>query len=272
LGSLLITAGDTSAALSYCEDGLAIAHEAADSSLVCGFLGYMCIIRFRQGDHVSAEAFADEALASAYASQDDLLIDKALQDRASISIGSPDEVRADFAECLSIFRKARDYRGIIRCLHNLGYVELKGGNLEAARSNLEESLSMAKEFHDNYAAASCLSNLTRVAFFQQDFATAQQYVVDSLIAARRANLRGLLPQNVLFAALCASANGDQERAATLHGGADSLIAGIGESFEIGLREPDHARLRHQMGNGAFEIAYGAGLIMTDKEVFDLALG
>jgi len=272
LSSLLITAGDTSGALTCCEDGLALARKLADTPLESGFLGYMCIIRFRQGDHVTAVALADQAVDLARASGDDLTIAKAMQDRASISAEPGDEVRADFAECLAIFRKERAYGNIIRCLHNLGYVELKGGNLEEARVNLEEALSMAKEFHDNYAASSCLSNLTRVALLQQDVVTAEGYVIDSLVAARRANLRGLLPHNVLFAALCASANGDHERGATLHGAADALIAGIDETFEIELREPDHARLRQVMGDDIFEIAYGFGRLMTEKEALDLALG
>jgi hypothetical protein len=81
----------------------------------------------------------------------------------------------------------------------------------------------------------------------------------------------LLPHNVLLAAQCASADGGRERAATLHGAADSLIEGIDETFEIGLREPDDAQLHQLMGADAFEIAYRSGLTMTDKEILDLAV-
>jgi hypothetical protein len=110
----------------------------------------------------------------------------------------------------------------MRSLHNLGYVELKYGNLDAARANFEDSLSMAREFRDNYVAANCLNNLSMVALLQHDTPTALRHVIDSLVAARRINLRGLLPHNVLLLALCASANGDHEIAVTLHGAADAL--------------------------------------------------
>jgi hypothetical protein len=57
----------------------------------------------------------------------------------------------------------------------------------------------------------------------------------------------------------------------LHGAADALIAGIDETFEIELGEPDHARLRQLMGDDPFEISYQSGGLMTDMEIVDLAL-
>ncbi len=70
-------------------------------------------------------------------------------------------------------------------------------------------------------------------------------------------------------ALTATHLGDLKRAATLHGAFDARQFPV-EALEIGLRDADHVRLRAELGDGAFEIAYQAGRALPLDDAFALA--
>ena len=79
--------------------------------------------------------------------------------------------------------------------------------------------------------------------------------------------------SLLGLAFCASFNGDDHRAAVLHGAADASLETVGEAHEqVGteFRAHDHRRLRDAMGDAEFEVAYTSGRTLSQRDA--VALG
>jgi hypothetical protein len=80
---------------------------------------------------------------------------------------------------------------------------------------------------------------------------------------------------ILGSGLCASATGDDHRAAVLHGAANHLLSCLGESLEAleaDLCERDQSKLRRTMGTNAFESALRSGADLETEDAIALALG
>jgi predicted ATPase/DNA-binding SARP family transcriptional activator len=272
LGTLLFQRGDSTEALTIFEEGLALARTNHDVRVTAHLLCGICFVHFRQGDYSHAEELADEAVGLARTDGDDALVALTLGWRATIRAERPAEAIADLDAALTFFRKTGDRGHTLHVLNNLGTFELQDGNLPTARAHLEEARGIAAELQDNDALITILQNLGVVTLLERDTTSALRYASESLTLARRVNQRGWLPYIVLVFALCASAAVEHERAATLHGAADTLMDGLDESFEPlerALRAADHAHLRQAMGDEAFDVAYRSGLTMAPKDIVEL---
>lgn len=274
LGLLSVHRGDSTLAAGYVEDALSIARSVEDVVLTAELLHLIAFVRFSQGDYTAARALSREAVNVARASGSGPVIALTLMTRASPDDRPVDEIQADFADALAYFRQAGDSGGAMLALHNLANSELGAGMLQSARAHFEEAQTIARDLQDDDFVAFTLLNLGVIALLQHDVSTAVRCETESLTLARRVNDRGLLPYNVLALALCASARDEYGRAATLHGGADALLAEIEEAFEpleADLRSTDQTRVRLAMGDEAFVAAYRAGQAMRHVEIVMLAL-
>ena len=100
----------------------------------------------------------------------------------------------------------------------------------------------------------------------------------NLLVARRIGA-GVSIAMVLFAAACCVAwQGEMLLAARLHGAADADIeAGLADGsigwsdLEQRLREDEQGRLREQLGDEAFDAAYGLGTGLSRLQAVELAL-
>ena len=104
---------------------------------------------------------------------------------------------------------------------------------------------------------------------------ARQHFFDSLETARVTDVRLYLDGSLLGLALATSAIGETTVAATLHGVADAQCERAGrvlEVLEAGLRDRDHARLRADLGDAEFDVAYRRGHTLSPADGIALATG
>ena len=275
-GKLRYDRGDYPVGRARLEEGLALARGLDDSALAADALNWLGWIEFRQGHQRTARARAEEAVALARKADHTRLIANALNLRATVSVDVADRTgaRSDFAEALDRFQAAGNRRSVGTVLNNLAILDLHEGNYDSARTYLDEALTSARVTGDVGEQLILLCNLGLVAFLLHEPLAAQQYFTDTLTKARRSGSQTLVAYAVLGLALCATTWGDQHRAATLHGAADTLLQGLGEtleSLEEHLRELDLDHLRETLGPQAFEIALSAGRALLPEDAIALAL-
>lgn len=82
--------------------------------------------------------------------------------------GTPDEAAALFEESLALNRRLGDRGMVLVELHNLGHVELRRGNVDAAERHFVECDDLAGAADDPYDAAMRLFNEAAVAFARHD--------------------------------------------------------------------------------------------------------
>jgi non-specific serine/threonine protein kinase len=276
-GKLHYDRGDYAAGRDRLEEGLATARRLGDLALAADSLEGLGWLEFRQGDHTAARVRADEAVSLARDADHSRLIAHALNLRGTVldEIGDRDGARADLTEALARFQTAGDRRHRGTVLNNLAILDLNEGNLSAARAHLDDALVSARGSGDVGEQLNLYCNLGWVTLLQGDPFLSHQHFKDTLASARRSGSRTLVAYAILGSALCASAMGEEHRAAVLHGAAYHLLHGLGESLEAleaDLCQRDQSKLRQTMGTNAFESALRSGADLESEDAIVLALG
>jgi predicted ATPase/class 3 adenylate cyclase len=268
-GQALVAAGylrseqnDYASATAHLERGLAIARSVDDPSLISEVLFELSWIRFHQGDFTDALALADEALDAARLSNHVTLIARALRTRAN-ALAPLDRVaaRTQYIEALDHSRATGDLIEEATSLQSLALLELGEGDLASAQPNIEGALRCLDATRDDRGLPFALQTLGLLHFLQGDRGRARRSFVESLVIAERTGARLGIAYALIGLAGCAAADGDDQRAAMLHGAVDALLLRLGESLYPdldALKGPEVDRLRRKMGDAAFADAYEAG--------------
>jgi len=168
-----------------------------------------------------------------------------------------DQARAETLEALTLVREQHDVRSEIRLAEDLGLMEIQSGNLDAAYDYFDRAEQLVSADAPGLAKQRRLANIalnqTTISLVQRNATQAARSLSSSLNYDR--TWSELIPYQVLFGALYASAVGDVRAAGILHGASDELIRRSGmelESVEANLRSDDHGRQRAAMGDGVFE--------------------
>jgi tetratricopeptide (TPR) repeat protein len=269
---LAIYNGDPATARSYIEDGLVIAKKIGDIGIEADLLDLAAWIAYRRGDLDQASPLIDKAANLVGRGDTRGLQGRVLYHRAAIrGSADPEGSRADFVDAISYFRAMGDLDGALNCLGALGYHALLGGDLQAARAQLEEARAAAQDC----SSFSFLGNTTclgLIAIMEGDVGSASDLYAESLRLLHKFGDTWWVSYSLLGVGLCLTAFGDPRCAAEIHGAADAVLDGIDfayEPIEAELRAQDLARLRHTLGETAFDSAYQAGRRLSSLQAIEL---
>jgi predicted ATPase/class 3 adenylate cyclase len=279
-GSRLVSLGyrrdpaELAIAAAYGERALAMARELGDRRIEARALNVRGDVAARDRDEV--RRLAEEAVAIAREIGDVQLLGEQLRQLAAISTG--EEASSVGHEALACCQQSGDELIAAVMLQQLYGQELRAGLIEEASSCLERSLAIAERLGSDMFMYTVRSDLSVLRLIQGRHEDALPVLRWCLMVARRVGTRIDASELLLAAACCAAWQGDQLRAARLHGAADADIAAAVKIGAIGmtapeqdLRERAQARLRAELGDAAYERAYAAGATLSSVEAVELAL-
>jgi predicted ATPase/class 3 adenylate cyclase/DNA-binding CsgD family transcriptional regulator len=262
---------------SMAEGAITIARGLADDALAADALAALNWFSFLQGDLSAALARADEAVALARAAGNPTQLVVALGHRAvfKAEAGDLDASIADYQEVLSLARASGDNYTLVVTLVNLGVDQIVAGEFPFALAYLQDAIKVADAHGYQHLSAAAEMNLGFAYLMNGDGASARRLLVGVLDRARATSEMTWVHSALLGLALAAGADGDPAVAATLHGAADHQYEEAGQAFdakESKMRASDHVRLRAELGEAAFDAAYGRGRTLGQADAIALAMG
>jgi predicted ATPase/class 3 adenylate cyclase len=277
-GMLLRLDADARAFAGRCaERALAMARDLGDRRLEARALLVMGSVAYFHGDTARLRQLGREGVAIARELGDVHLQGELL---ACLTIGGSDEqIRRVRLEALECFRQSGDDMSAAAEMHQLSTLDVKAGRLGDARAHLTEAIATAEK----------LGAEAFLYFMRTDFAIlllllgqpeeAAPLIRRCLLAARRIGLHLDVSELLFGAACCAAWQGDQVRAARLHGAADKDLSAAIAVGSISLTDPERqlsereqGSLRQTMGDEAYQAAYRSGAGLSRAQAVDLALG
>jgi predicted ATPase/class 3 adenylate cyclase len=270
-------AGRLAAAKQFAERGLTMARQLGRRPLEAQALGSLIQVAYFERDLASVQRLGDEAVAIAREIGDVQLTGELLRYLAAPLSG--DEARRIRLEALACFRQTGDELLAASELHMLYGLDIHEGLIEDARAHLEQAIALAERLGDKTSLYFFRTDLCILLLIEGKHAEAAPMVRRCLLVARRLSVRLEVCEVLLAAACCAAWQGDQRRAARLHGAADADISVAIDSgminwsdVEQNLRDQEKGRLRELMGDGPFDDAYRSGAKLALEQAVELALG
>jgi predicted ATPase/class 3 adenylate cyclase len=272
---LLEQTGSYAAVEACCGEALPIARAAGDDRLIADLLHIQAFTLVRLGQSTTALPLIEQGLNLARGLGDAFLTARLLSARSyAVDFeGEHEGAARDAAESLAMYRQAGDPREVGTMLGNLAYAEMGAGELDPAREHLTESLRIARELKDGYGVVYATQNLGLAEYLSGSLAAAASQFTESLTVARRLLMKAGIGYALLGLAMIRSGPAAADRSARLHGAADKVLEGLGETpdfLERQLHDADRDRLRAAMGADAFEAGYTAGRALTTEEAIELA--
>jgi predicted ATPase/class 3 adenylate cyclase len=228
----------------------------------------------KHGEMGIARELEGQAVEAARQSEDPLTLGVALIAASCVYDIETNESRAKLVEAESCLRAAGDsyWHGVV--VNNLACADMYEGNLVSARQRIHEGLDLSRPGGDEVLTL-LLSNLGDLERWEGRFhASIEAYAEAAALQLRRGGLSHASRAVVAGLALCASAQGELETAAYLHGAAESIRTHSGLSHgetEDQLFVEDQQRLVTQMGRPRFETAFSRGLALTARGALQTAL-
>ncbi len=261
----------------HAAQALALARELGDLRLEVRALSQLASASSFEHDLPAVRALASQGAALASQLGDMQLLGELLAAFASAAPSTQD-VRTIRLEVLDCCRKSGDDLLAANELHSLYGLDLHAGLIENAAGYLHQAVSLAEQLGGELFLYFMRSDLGILLLIQGKPGEAAPLIRRCLLVARRIGV-SIDASEVIFAAACTAAwQGDDLRAATLHGAAD---ADITDALAIGainwsraeqdLRDRAKNELRERMGAAAYEYAYRAGSRLTPAQAVEYAL-
>ncbi len=261
----------------YAERGLAMAEILADPVLHARALGLLSDLIFADGDLDRVKELAARAVAIARTTGDRQLLGEMLKCLAAAET-SAEENRRLRAEALDCFRQSGDELLAANELHRLYALDIAQGALGPARSHLQAAIAAAERLGDEMYLYFFREDLAILLLIEGKPADAVPLVRRCLQVARRSGIRLDVCEVLFSAACCAAWQGDEMKAAMLHGAADVRLGyaladgSISWSpIEERLRVAEQGRLREQLGEAQFSETYRQGAALSRQQAVELAL-
>jgi predicted ATPase/class 3 adenylate cyclase len=256
---------------------LALAREIGDIRLQARALGQLAGASFFEHDLATVRSLAGQGAELATRIGDMQLLGELLAAFAAAA-PTPEDVRRIRLEVLDCCRKSGDDLTAANELHSMYGLDLHAGLIENAAAYLHQAVRLAEQLGGELFNYFMRADLAILLLIQGKHAEAAPVIRRCLLVARRMGVR-IDASEVIFAAACAAAwQGDDIRAARLHGAAD---ADISEALAIGtihwskaeqdLREGEQRELRERMGAGRYGEAYAFGAVLTPAQAVEYAL-
>ena len=177
-------------------------------------------------------------------------------------------------ESLTVRRELGDRGAVGVSLMNLGLVARRRGDLAAARTLYEESLAMFRELQHAHRIAMVLHNLGLVAHLQGDQVLHRSLSAECLTIRRALDDKPGIAWSLDSFSAIARAQGQARRAARLLGAADALREAIGHTLSpayLASHAPGVTRVRSELGDEVFGVAWAEGRAMTLEQAIEYAL-
>ena len=177
-------------------------------------------------------------------------------------------------EALDVSEAADDEPGVSNALHLLGVGAQIAGDLTEAREWMTRRLALVKSQGNDFLVASEAANLSMVERQLGNLDVAEDLEREALTVGARIGDEFTKPFAVIGLAAIATERGQHERAATLLGAVETMMAA--QHMEWPPDERPHyekmlADLPAAMGDGEFEAARSAGRAMSAADAVELAL-
>ncbi|HXW46387.1 MAG TPA: adenylate/guanylate cyclase domain-containing protein [Streptosporangiaceae bacterium] len=272
-------AGEAAVARQYAERGLAMARELGDRQAEGRALKDLALAAFyTERDHAAVRQLAEEAMAIARQADDIASIGMLVSLLGAIT-PSYDERSRLYQEALAYCQRSGDLLLAASVQTNLFGIDLRFGRLSDARARIQQAIADAEELGAVTLLAGMLAKLGILMFIQGEPDMAVPAVRRALLLTRRiGDPLGVTCDLLLAAACCASWQDQPQRAARLHGAAETARTGAIElgTFEwtdpeLRLHEQDQARLRALLGEDCYGDAYRAGAGLSPVQAVELAL-
>ena len=234
-------------------------------------------IALLQGDYPAATAFSEGALESARAAGEPRFVANALSNLGAIVLAAGNHDRATIAleEAVSLAREVGDERIAALAINNLGDLALTVGDFERAEPLFEESQALLRARGDTANIARSLFNLGAVKLMLGDRGAADALFREGLrLAAETGDMEDVAWCLEGLASLAADA-AEGERAATLLGAAQALVAQMGahfKPFERQLHEATQEQAQRLCGKEAYVATLEAGASLQLAATLEVALG
>jgi tetratricopeptide (TPR) repeat protein len=252
---------------------LTIAREVGDEGLEADALSRYSRCLLDNGRGLEARDAGGEAVVLARQIGDPLALSKVLGRYAQVVAGV-DALEAEgyYSESLALTGQT-GYEALAAILHNsYAMLLIDQGNIADARRHIEIALDLEGEKLTNRSAPQ-YSGLALVLLQEGDIHRAAFHHADILRMVRLNGNAWMVAYAVLGLACCATRSEAPELAATLHGGADSLLSPVAEKWDVleeNIRAQDIAVLQDRLSD-EFERRYAEGLAMAHPEIVRLAL-
>ena len=228
-----------------------------------------------EGDKADEIALTDEGLALAREYGDNTLLARALLGAGRAAVRGADFRKAEqlLQESLAVARFVGEPRDIAMALGNLGSCYSVSGELEHAREVLQEQLPLIRSVGDRYGTAICLFGLAFAAIETGQPEDAVPMLVEALELARELDYQEGVGYFLQGAAAISASRGDAERAASMLGGIAALHRELHftpneDDQRLLAQTADTARA--SLGEHAFAAASGAGKLMPIEQLLDAA--
>jgi tetratricopeptide (TPR) repeat protein len=193
--------------------------------------------------------------------------------------GPSAQIRRWRLEALDCFRQTGDDMQVANEMHMMYGLNVHEGLLDEARADITEAIARAEKFGATIYLFYMRTDFGILLLIEGKYADAVPVIRRCLLVARRLGQHLDVSELLFGAACCAAWQGDYDRAARLHGAADTDMTtalGIGAISWAGaeqqLREREQSRLRQLMGDEAFGAAHRSGAGLSRSLAMDLALG
>jgi len=279
-GGALLTAAilaqlhDVALARQLGEQAVGLARRRADDRLLADSLAaFACFYAFA-GEFEPGLPLGEEAVERARRLGDDVLLGWSLMAYLLVSepCGRTARTGELFAEAIACTRRSGDHL-VAGLLHNnAGAHALRDGDVAAAKVHLEQAEQAMRQIGADNQFVSV--NLGWVLRQEGDPRGARAIFEACLRTSRRSGERSGLAYASLGLACAAADLAGWDRAARLHGAAQTLVERTGEPWqepEAGYRLDSLRQVRAALGEERFERGYGAGLALGLGQALDLAL-
>jgi non-specific serine/threonine protein kinase len=234
------------------------------------------LLVFWTGDDAGARTWHEQALEIGRATGDPTLTAQALTGIARIEARDDlDEARRLCREALAVTDGTDDRLGRGNALHVLAVCAQMQGDLLEARDLQSERIRLAREMGNIATVGYESGNLSMVERQLGNLDRAEALARDALTIYDQRDDNWAIPLGLSGLAAIAAARGETERAATLVGAAEALIAAAGMGWppdEIVQYEGTVATLTERMGTADYERVRDAGRSLTARAAVDVALG
>jgi hypothetical protein len=234
------------------------------------------LVEFWRGDDDRASALHRRALEVGRRSGDATISALALTGLARIALRSNqlDDAQQLCREALTASQGEGSPLGRANALHVLGVAAQMAGNLSDAREFMGERMVLARELGQYGGIAAEAANLAMVEHQLGDLDRTEALACEALEIALRREDEWMFPYLLSRLAAVAAERRELERAATLIGAADAMMAAQGAAWPPDER-PHYERtvstLASAMGDAGFENARARGQTLATHQAVELAL-
>ena len=269
---LCTVSGDLVASREHSEEALRIGRSAGDDRLVLRALTALTWTLLRSGEREAALQCIDEASALADSLDDRVLPGTLALMRGTLHYHQSRDARAAFTAALRIARRhgLRSLEAV--ALGDLATLELRSGDLSAARSELE----LAEQIFDELESPGHETWITvmfgYLTALEGNCAEAARRFKSALETSDRLGEQETRVMCVVGIALMSA---DPGTAVALHTAADMMMDGVGVGTQAGLehelQHADLAELRKMLGEDRFEAHACEGRHLTRQQTIALGL-